>query len=91
MITLNLYCKAFYQVSGVAGGPVVAVYSMGMFTRFANKKVLALTFFTFPSASRDAELVGEKFRRGQARTVPIFSVLASKFAKWKISVIIVGL
>jgi hypothetical protein len=32
--------KSFYQISGIAGGPVVAVYSMGMFARFANKKVI---------------------------------------------------
>ena len=37
--------KSFYQISGVAGGPVVAVYVMGMFTKFANKKVLLLVFY----------------------------------------------
>ncbi|XP_046853623.1 sodium-dependent multivitamin transporter-like [Xenia sp. Carnegie-2017] len=30
--------QSFYQISGVAGGPVVAIYTMGMFTKFANSK-----------------------------------------------------
>ncbi|XP_028405437.1 sodium-dependent multivitamin transporter-like [Dendronephthya gigantea] len=36
--TLGTILQSFYQVSGVAGGPVVAIYSIGMFTKFANKK-----------------------------------------------------
>lgn len=36
--SLGTILQSFYQISGVAGGPVVAVYAMGMFTKFANKK-----------------------------------------------------
>lgn len=36
--SLGTILQSFYQISGVTGGPVVAVFSIGMFTRIANKK-----------------------------------------------------
>ena len=40
------FWQSFYQISGVTGGPVVAVFSIGMFTKIANKKVcLVCTLF----------------------------------------------